>query len=278
MRRDSQQLRSNDSFGVYFDTYHDGRNSYGFFVNPIGGFADIQITNEGSPNFDWNAVFEITTGRFEGGWTVEMAIPFKSLRYRPGVEQVWGVQIRRSVLRDNEWSYLTPLPIQAAGGGPNGVFRVSLYAELVGIEAPPVGRNIEVKPFATTGLRTDRAINPAVSNELSGEVGLDVKYAITQNLTLDLTVNTDFAQVEVDEQQVNLTRFSLSFPEKRDFFLEGRGTFTFATQGFGGAGGGGGGHRASSTAAELGSRGPPQFRFWVGRDSPGRWAPSMSGH
>ncbi|MEQ1855392.1 MAG: DUF5916 domain-containing protein [Longimicrobiales bacterium] len=243
MRRDSQQLRANDSFGIYFDTYHDRRNALGFFVNPIGGFADVQLTNEGSPNFDWNAVWDLRTGRFEGGWTVEMAIPFKSLRYRPGVEQVWGVQIRRSILSDNEWSYLTPIPIQFAGGGPNGVFRVSLYADLVGIEAPPLGRNLEVKPFGTSGIRTDRLATPALNNDGTADAGLDVKYAITQNLTADFTVNTDFAQVEVDEQQVNLTRFALTFPEKRDFFLESRGIFNFATggTGFGGPGGGGGG-------------------------------------
>jgi len=243
MRRDSQQLRSNDSFGVYFDTYLDRRNAYGFFVSPIGGFADIQLTNEGSPNFDWNAVWDLRTGRFDGGWTVEMAIPFKSLRYRPGVEQTWGIQIRRSVLSDNEWSYLTPIPIQFTGGGPNGVFRVSLYADLVGIEAPPQGRNLEVKPFGTSGLRTDRLVTPSVYEDWTADAGLDVKYAITQNLTADFTVNTDFAQVEVDEQQVNLTRFALTFPEKRDFFLESRGIFNFATGGvgFGGPGGGGGG-------------------------------------
>jgi hypothetical protein len=207
MRRDSQQLRANDSFGIYFDTYLDRRNALGFFVSPIGGFADIQLTNEGSPNFDWNPVWNVRTGRFDGGWTVEMAIPFKSLRYRPGTEQVWGVQIRRSALAHNEWSYLTPIPIQFTGGGPNGVFRVSLYADLVGIEAPPVGRNLEVKPFGTSGLRTDRTVNPTIDNDMSADAGLDVKYAITQNLTADFTVNTDFAQVEVDEQQVNLTRY-----------------------------------------------------------------------
>ena len=100
MRRDSTQLRANDSFGIYFDTYHDRRNAVGFFVNPIGGFAEVQITNQATPNFDWNPVWDVATGRFDGGWTVEMAIPFKSLRYRPGVEQIWGVQIRRSVLRE----------------------------------------------------------------------------------------------------------------------------------------------------------------------------------
>jgi len=240
MRRDSTQLRANDSFGIYFDAYRDRRNAVGFFVNPIGGFAEVQLTNEGSPNFDWNPIWNVRTGRFEGGWTVEMAIPFSSLRYAPGSEQVWGIQIRRSVLRDNEWSYLTAVPIQVAGTGPNGVFRVSLYGDLVGIEAPPLGLNLEVKPYATSRLSTDRVIIPGFENDLSADAGLDVKYAITQNLTLDVTVNTDFAQVEVDEQQVNLTRFNLLFPEKRTFFLEGRGVYDFATSRVGSSGPGGG--------------------------------------
>ena len=227
MRRDSTQLRSNDSFGIYLDTYHDRRNAVGFFVNPIGGFAEVQITNEATPNFDWNPIWNVTTGRFDGGWTVEMAIPFKSLRYRPGVEQIWGMQIRRSVLRGNEWSYLTAVPIQVAGSGPNAVFRVSMYGDLIGIEAPATGLNLDVKPFVTARLNTDRVVAPPVENDLLADAGVDVKYAVTQNLTLDLTVNTDFAQVEVDEQQVNLTRFNLLFPEKREFFLEGRGVYDF---------------------------------------------------
>ena len=247
MRRDSTQLRANDSFGIYFDTYHDRRNAVGFFVNPIGGFAEVQITNEATPNFDWNPVWDLATGRFDGGWTVEMAIPFKSLRYRPGVEQIWGVQIRRSVLRSNEWSYLTAVPIQVAGSGPNGVFRVSMYGDLVGIEAPPPGLNLEVKPFATSRISTDRVVVPAVENDWLADAGLDVKYAVTQNLTLDLTVNTDFAQVEVDEQQVNLTRFNLLFPEKRDFFLEGRGVYDFGIGRLGSSGPGGGGAGAAPT-------------------------------
>src|SRR5690606_20460008 len=226
----------------YLDTYFDRRNAFGFFVNPLGGFADLQLTNEGNPNFDWNPVWDVSTGRFEGGWTVEMAIPFKSLRYRPGTEQVWGIQIRRSVLRDNEWSYLTAVPIQVAGTGANAVFRVSMYGNLVGIEAPPVGRNLEVKPYVTSRLSTDLVTQPAFENDLGADAGLDVKYAVTQNLTLDLTANTDFAQVEVDEQQVNLTRFTIQFPEKRDFFLEGRGVYEFGAgrTGPGGPGGGGG--------------------------------------
>ena len=247
MRRDSTQLRANDSFGIYFDTYHDRRNAVGFFVNPIGGFAEVQITNQATPNFDWNPVWDVATGRFDGGWTVEMAIPFKSLRYRPGVEQIWGVQIRRSVLRSNEWSYLTAVPIQVAGSGPNAVFRVSMYGDLVGIEAPPPGLNLEVKPFATSRISTDRVVVPAVENDWLADAGLDVKYAVTQNLALDLTVNTDFAQVEVDEQQVNLTRFNLLFPEKREFFLEGRGVYDFGIGRLGSSGPGGGGAGAAPT-------------------------------
>jgi len=241
MRRDSQQLRQNDNIGIWIDTYFDKRNALAFYVTPIGGFADFQITNEGNPNFDWNPVWDVRVGRFDGGWTTELAIPFKSLRYRPGLDQVWGIQLRRSVLRHGEWNYLTPLPLSVVGSGPQGVFRVSLYATLVGVETPPLGRNLEFKPYVVSGLRSDMAANPTLTNDIHGDVGLDVKYAITQNLTADFTVNTDFAQVEVDEQQVNLTRFSLSFPEKREFFLEGRGIFTFGASGGGPGGGGGGG-------------------------------------
>ena len=240
MRRDSTQLRSNDSFGIYLDTYHDRRNAVGFFVNPIGGYAEVQITNEATPNFDWNPVWDLATGRFDGGWTVEMAIPFKSLRYRPGVEQIWGIQIRRSVLRGNEWSYLTAVPIQVAGSGPNAVFRVSMYGDLVGIEAPAPGLNLEVKPFVTSRIHTDRVVAPPVENDWLADAGVDVKYAVTQNLALDITVNTDFAQVEVDEQQVNLTRFNILFPEKRDFFLEGKGVYDFGIGRLGSSGPGGG--------------------------------------
>jgi len=246
MRRDSPELRQNDNFGVFLDTYYDRRNAMGFYVNPIGGFSDFQITNEGNPNFDWNPVYEIQTGRFDGGWTVEYAIPFESLRYRPGRDQVWGIQLRRSVLRLNEWSHLTFLPLSVAPSGSTGVFRVSMYGTLVGVEAPPPSQNLEIKPYGISGLRTNLAASPSFENDGYADAGLDVKYGITQNLTADFTYNTDFAQVEVDEQQVNLTRFSLFFPEKREFFLESQGIFNFGSGPVGGGGGGpgGGGIRA----------------------------------
>jgi len=254
MRRDSNQLRTNDNFGVWFDTYYDRRNAFGFYGNAIGGLSDFQITNEGNPNFDWNPIRETSTALFDGGWSFELAIPFKSLRYRPGREQVWGVQMRRSVLRRNEWEHIRALPLSVAGNGSQGVFRVSMYATLVGIEAPEQSRNLEVKPYGIAGARTDLTLADPVENDGYADAGVDVKYGITENLTADLTYNTDFAQVEVDEQQVNLTRFSLFFPEKREFFLESRGTFNFASGGVGGGFGGGPGGGGGNTPTLFYSR------------------------
>ena len=230
MRRDTRQLREDDGFWVAFDTFHDQRNAVAFYTNPLGAIGDFAITNEGNPNGDWNPVWDLRAGRFEGGWTVEMAIPFTSLRYRPGPTQVWGVQLRRSIRRKNELAYLAPVPIAA---GRRGIFRLSDAATMVGLEVPAAHHNVDVKPFGIAGLTTDVDASPPTRNDTDGDAGLDVKYGITQNLTADLTYNTDFAQVEVDEQQVNLTRFSTFFPEKREFFLEGRGIFDFARGGAG---------------------------------------------
>jgi hypothetical protein len=227
MRRDTNQLRQNDIFGVLFDTFHDRRNGFQFYTNPLGARADQIITDEGNPNTDWNPVWEVRTGRFEGGWTVEMAIPFKSLRYKSGLGQSWGIQMRRAIRRKNEWTHLTALP--PAGQGSTSIFRVSAAATMVGLDLPSASRNIEIKPYTIGSVTTDRALG--LSNARDGNVGVDGKYGITANLTADVTVNTDFAQVEVDEQQVNLTRFVLNYPEKRDFFLEGRGTFDFGRGG-----------------------------------------------
>ena len=162
------------------------------------------------------------TGDFDGGWTIEMAIPFKSLRYEPGREQTWGINLRRVVRWKNEWSYLAQVP--RALTTFRGILKVSSAGTLDGLEAPSGSRNVEIKPYALGGAhhRSHRAA-AAVNGDADARVGGDVKYGLTQNLTADLTVNTDFAQVEVDEQQVNLTRFNLFFPEKRDFFLEGAG-------------------------------------------------------
>jgi hypothetical protein len=225
MRRDSQRLRDNDNFGVSLDTYYDRRNAFVFYTTPLGALTDQTYTDEGNPNRDWNQIWDVRTGRFEGGWTAEIAIPFKSLRYGPGRSQTWGIQIRRGIRRKNEWTHLTVLP--PASGGSQAWFRVSGSATLVGLEVPPASRNLEVKPYVSARSTTDRLASPPLANDGDADVGGDFKYGITPNLTADFTYNTDFAQVEVDEQQVNLTRFALSLPEKRDFFLEGRGIFEF---------------------------------------------------
>ena len=233
MRRDTSQLRTNDSFSVMLDTFLDRRNGVAFLVTPIGGFSDFAIANEGDRgrgvNFDWNIVWDSRVARFDGGWTVEMQIPFRSLRYEPGENQTWGIQFRRIIRRLNEASYLTELPISAALGNSlvAGMWRISEAGTLNELEVPPRNFNIEVKPYGLGTLTTNRLSNPQLENEFDGEAGIDVKFGITNNLTADLTYNTDFAQVEVDERQVNLSRFSLFFPEKREIFLEGRGNFDF---------------------------------------------------
>jgi hypothetical protein len=226
MRRDTNQLRQNDTFGVMFDTFHDKRNGYIFYANAIGGFADSQVTDEGPPNTDWNTVWDVRTANFDGGWTIEMAIPFKSLRYQPGTEQAWGVNLRRVVRWKNEWSYLAQVP--RALTTFRGLLKISSAGTLEGLQVPSGSANLEVKPFVLAGASSDNTVTPALRNDRTGRIGGDAKYGLTQNITADLTINTDFAQVEVDEQQVNLTRFNLFFPEKRDFFLEGLGTFAFA--------------------------------------------------
>ena len=223
MRRDSFQIINNDTFSVAFDTFYDRRNGLAFMVNPIGGFFDYEISDEGNPNSDWNPVWDVRTGRFDGGWTVEMRIPFRSLRYQPGASQVWGVQIGRRVRRKNESSYLTPVPISA---GP-GMFRLSVAGTLVGLETAARDTRLEIKPYAIGALASDLTAARPFSNRGDGDGGIDAKWGVTRSLTADFTFNTDFAQVEVDQQQVNLTRFSLFFPEKREFFLEGRGIFDF---------------------------------------------------
>ncbi len=233
LRRDTNQLRQNDHLGVMFDTFYDRRSGFLFYSNTLGARADYSVVDEGGSNTDWNPVWESKTGRFEGGWTIEMAIPFKSLRYRSGPGQMWGIQLRRSVRRKNEWAYLTPVPRNLAG--PQAFNRISAGGTLVGLDLPPAGKNLELKPYAISKVTTDRLRTPALTNDPTAAVGGDMKYGLTANLTADFTYNTDFAQVEIDEQQVNLTRFSLFFPEKRDFFLEGRGIFDFGRGGVTGA-------------------------------------------
>ena len=250
MRRDStNSWQGNDLVSFIFDTFYDRRNSFTFTMNPLGGRSDGTMVNDRQYSSDWNPVWETKTGRFDGGWTVEAAVPFKSLRYQPGTAQVWGFNAMRVKRSKNEISTLTKVP---PARGQSGFQQPQFAATLVGIEAPRSGANLDVKPYAISSLTTNRTATPTISNHPEAEAGLDMKYAVTQGLVADLTINTDFAQVEADEQQINLTRFNLFFPEKRDFFLENQGTFSFGGVPINSAGGNfGGGFIGASNLAPI---------------------------
>ena len=242
LRRDNNGIwQYNDNFTVSLDTFHDRRNGFFFQTNPIGGVRDQSI-DDGANNVNWNTVWDVKTARFDGGYTLEMIIPFKSLRYRSAGAQTWGINIRRIVRSKNEVSNLTHVPAEYS---TNGVSQMAMAATLVGLETPAQSMNLEFKPYIASSLTTDRTARVPFSNDFGRDIGIDLKYGLTRGLIADLTVNTDFAQVEEDQQQINLTRFSLFFPEKRDFFLEGQGIFDF---------GGQSGQRAGSTPIMFFSR------------------------
>ena len=233
MRRDNTNVTQNENLTVVFDTFLDRRNGLFFQTTPLGTYRDQAVVDD-VLNVNWNTVWTVRTGTFDGGWTAEFAIPFKSLRYPAPGPQVWGVNFRRVVKWKNEFSYLTAMP-RSYGTG-NAIGRMGPAGTMVGLETPSVSKNLELKPYAVATSTTDRAATVPFSNDPGGNGGFDFKYGLTRSLIADVTVRTDFAQVEEDLQQVNLTRFSLFFPEKRDFFLEGQGIFAF-----GGIGSGSGG-------------------------------------
>ena len=222
---------------MLFDTFHDKRNGYIFYANAIGGLADSQVTDEGPPNADWNTVWDVRTERLRRRLDHRDGDPVQVAALPAGPDQTWGINLRRVVRWKNEWSYLAQVP--RALTTFRGMLKVSSAGTLEGLQVP--SGSAQPRDQAVRARRRRRPIarsrRPS-SNDGDCRVGGDVKYGITQNLTADLTVNTDFAQVEVDEQQVNLTRFNLFFPEKRDFFLEGLGTFAFAGRASAGLGAG----------------------------------------
>ena len=209
---------NNDHFSAVFDTFDDDRSGVIIGTNPGGAKRDGQVRGNGSDNnFNWDAVWDVKTKITESGWQIEMAIPFTTFRFREGEHQVWGVNFSRRIRRKNEFALWTDVP------RPNVLSSVSFAGTLEGFEQIRQGRNLYFKPYLSAPV----VRKPEDDVDFVPEVGLDVKYGLTAGLTLDLTVNTDFAQVEADEQQINLTRFSLFFPEKRDFFLENSGIFQF---------------------------------------------------
>ncbi len=205
-----------DVFQVILDTFRDRRNGYVFQTNPEGARGDRQVANEGREiNRSWDAVWRVETERIEGGWTLEMEIPFRALRFDPANDR-WGINFGRLLRRNNESSYWAPIPRAYTFN------RLSLAGDLNGLPNAAGGRDLRVKPFALGG-----SVRETGGSDFSRqtEVGVDVKYRLTEGLTLDVTANPDFAQVEVDEQRVNLTQFSLFRQEKREFFQENSGLF-----------------------------------------------------
>ena len=235
-RRDSS-LTDSDSFQLILDTFRDQQNGFVFGTSPAAQEYDGQVINEGTGgsglggggasrgggggfNLNWDGVWQVRTQVSEIGWSAEFEIPFRTIRYPAREVQTWGVNFERTIRRRNETAYWAPLPRQY------GLFRVSMAGQLNGLRVP-VGatNNLKLTPYIVGELvRLDADQNR--NTTALGNVGADLKYSVTSGLTLDATYNTDFAQVEVDEQQINLDRFNLFFPEKRTFFLENAGAFT----------------------------------------------------
>jgi hypothetical protein len=237
-RRDAS-LNETDSIILVLDTFNDNQNAFVFGTNPLGIEYDGQVAREGqtsgitfqggaggtqrggisafNPNWDgdWSVRSQVT----DRGWEAEMAIPLKTLRYSTGTGKTWGLNVLRNIRHKNEQVYLAPIPRGF------DIYRVSMAAKVNGLDLP-ARRDIKVTPYVLGSANKDfsRATDQV---DRKGDVGVDLKWGIRPNLTLDATVNTDFAQVEADEEQVNLTRFDLFFPEKRPFFLENASTFQF---------------------------------------------------
>jgi hypothetical protein len=216
MKRDFQYWLD-DNFEVIFDTFHDKRNGYVFVINPNGARSDVMILDEGKGfNIDWNGIWDAETVINDEGWFGEMIIPFSTLKFKDIDSHVWGINLERNIRRKREQAFWQ-------GWSQDYDFEhVSHAGTMVGLEDITNRDLIELKPYITTGYE--------VANDKSGytlKVGGDANYLITPTIKLNITANTDFAQVESDRAQINTNRFSLYFPEKRDFFLEGYNFFGF---------------------------------------------------
>jgi hypothetical protein len=231
MRRDADRLFDEDNFQIILDTFHDSRNGYMFLTTPLGAKLEQQIFDEGegggrgttaNVNRNWDGVWDAAAQITSSGWTAEIMIPVSTVRFVPE-QAVWGVNFMRHVRRRNELVYWAPIPKAYT------LTRVSLAGELTGLHGLSRGLDLKLKPFVLAGVRHDESSPSFSTTRWPRDLGLDARYGVTAGLNLDVTVNTDFAQVEVDEQQVNLTRFGLFFPEKRDFFLENSNLFTMGT-------------------------------------------------
>jgi hypothetical protein len=218
MMRDGR-LRDDDQLEILIDTFNDGRNAYYFATNPAGALQEARITENGQFNMDWDGIWNLRTRIDEQGWTAEFEIPFKTLGFNPRAEG-WGFNVQRTLLRLREQSRWASPSYDA------NFFQVSKAGTITGIGEISQGRGLDVKPYGLLGYSRD--ITRADVSQGVRDGGLDIFYRVTPNLMSTTTINTDFAETEVDTRQVNLTRFPLFFPEKRAFFLEDAGIFNFA--------------------------------------------------
>lgn len=228
MERGGRNDRDDHAY-IGIDTFLDGRNAFLFEMNALGTQDDALIADERMTldSYSWDAVFVSETVINDQGWSMEVRIPFRQLRFPEGDDLTFGLWMRRTVNRKNEIQNWPLIPLTYGTGYSDDIRSVSRYGRLTGLKNIRRGKNIEIKPYVITGaqnVRRDLKFEKTES-DTNYDAGFDLKYGITSNLTLDLTVNTDFAQVEDDNTQLNLTRFSLFFPEKREFFLERAGIF-----------------------------------------------------
>ncbi|MEX1184093.1 MAG: DUF5916 domain-containing protein [Gemmatimonadota bacterium] len=229
-RRDAD-IGDADAIVFIIDTYLDRQNGFVFGTTPAGIEYDGQVTREGEGgaganmrqqsgagggfNKNWDGSWQVATSRDADGWYAEFRIPFSTLRYDGAGLQTWGINVARRIRRRNEESFWAPIPRQ------HDLYRVS-QAGMLELETP-VTRSLAITPYMLVSGRRDYAAGTRTTRDL--DAGFDAKLGLSSSLSLDLTLNTDFAQVEVDEEEINLTRFRLFFPEKRPFFLENAGTF-----------------------------------------------------
>ena len=235
-RRDAD-LNDDDSFLFIIDTYNDQQNGFLFGTNADGMEYDAQIDNEGEGNFsanrqqggvvggtniNWDASWEVKTEKGDYGWSAEFAIPLRSIRFNGGENKTWGINFQRNISKRSETAYWANLPLGF------DIKRLSLAGKMHGLNLKSP-KNLKVIPYGL--VQAVQNNHPPKNSSSKTAIGGDIKYSLTPGLTLDMTYNTDFAQVEVDEQQVNLDRFNLFFPEKRPFFLENAGQFSVGSPG-----------------------------------------------
>lgn len=222
MKRDDSDIVNNEQFAFAIDSYNDGRSGYWFSTNPLGARVDAQFANEGDLWEDnWNGIWQCKARIDSSGWTAEIEIPFATLRFQNAPGNIMGINLYRRIIRTNENLFAPLVPLKYLNGTPNvSIARKYRFAGIHG------GDDLYVKPYALGGYSSD-----SISNASAKNAGADIRYQITNSLISNLSLKTDFSETEVDDRQINLTQFSLFFPEKRDFFLESSSNFQFGISG-----------------------------------------------